>query len=189
MLLVNNIGYWLAGAAPDFDFPDVDPANGWADVNPASRRNLSSDASATGHNLTPGGPVSGARPYVNFPVGDLPPHLPSDPIDGGADLSSLIPAVDIDGQLARAGAAWDIGADEFGGDDGGEAAVVRGACRATRRWCSSGGRRRSSTTWASTSTAASSADGPWTRLDVVADSRASARRRWARRTRSATRAS
>ena len=115
VLLANNIGYFLAGTADDFDFPDSDPADGWADVNPASRRNLSSDSSATRHNVTPGGPVSGGTVnYVSFPLGNLHLNSPSDAIDGGADLSSLTTAVDIDAQGRPSGAAWDIGADEFG---------------------------------------------------------------------------
>ncbi len=115
ILLANNIGYFLAGTADDFDFPDNDPADGWADVNPASRRNLSSDSSATRHNVTPGGPVSGGTVnYVNFPLGNLHLNSPSDAIDGGADLSSLMAPLDIDGQARPIGPAWDIGADEFG---------------------------------------------------------------------------
>ncbi len=115
ILLANNIGYFLAGTADDFDFPDNDPADGWADVNPASRRNLSSDSSATRHNVTPGGPVSGGTVnYVNFPLGNLHLNSPSDAIDGGADLSSLMAPLDIDGQGRPIGPAWDIGADEFG---------------------------------------------------------------------------
>ena len=77
VLLANNIGYFLAGTADDFDFPDSDPADGWADVYPASRRNLSSDSSATRHNVTPGGPVSGRyRQLRELPAGDPPPQQP-----------------------------------------------------------------------------------------------------------------
>ena len=66
VLLANNIGYTLdGGAAKKFDFPDVDPANGWADVNAQSRRNLSSDSSANEVNIiNPGVPVNGGT--VNF---------------------------------------------------------------------------------------------------------------------------
>ena len=113
VLLANNIGYWLAGAANDFDFPDVDPANGWADVNLSSRGNVSSDASANSHNVwTGGGGAGGTVNYMSFPAGDL--HLSSSTaIDSGFDLSALMPALDIDGQARPAGAAWDAGADEY----------------------------------------------------------------------------
>ena len=115
VLLANNIGYYLAGAADDFDFPDNDPANGWADVNAASQRNLSSDSSATRHNIIPGGPVSGGTVnFVNFPAGDLHLNSPSDPINGGADLTSLIARLRHRRADPPGGRAWDIGADEYG---------------------------------------------------------------------------
>ncbi len=113
ILLSNNIGYTLAGTANDFDFPDVAPANSWADVDPASRGNVSSDASANSHNVATGGGGSGSTVnFVNAPAGNL--HISSsDRIDYGTDLSALMLARDIDGQSRPAGAGWDPGADEF----------------------------------------------------------------------------
>ena len=92
--------------------------------------------------------------------------------DQGTNLSADSPLAvldDIDGQV-RAGALGHRGGRRQR-DDGGEADVVRGACRATPRWRSRGGRGRSSTTSASTCTAALSENGPWTRLTSSLDPR------------------
>ena len=160
VLLANNIGYTLAGTANDFEFPDNDPANGWADVHPLSRRNLSSDSSANSHNITdPGVPVNGGTVnFVDANIGVGNYHLNAAnvcggcSIDMGADLSALMPALDIDGALRPFGAAWDIGADEYGATTAVKLQSFA-AVPGDRSVRSSGARHRSFPTSASTCTA------------------------------------
>ena len=104
------------GAADDSRLPRQRAADGWADVNAASQRNLSSDSSATRHSIIPGGPVSvrhrRLRELRRREIStSTPPATRSTagPIFG-PDARSRHRRAD-----ARSGAAWDIGADEYGG--------------------------------------------------------------------------
>ena len=113
VLLANNIGYYLAGAADDFDFPDNDPADGWADVNASSSATSRRIPRPRATTSSPEVPLRRHRQLRELPSGDLHLNSPSDPINGGADLTSLLAPFDIDEQTRPAGAAWDIGADEY----------------------------------------------------------------------------
>ena len=81
--------------------------------NAASSNNLAGLGDASGVNHSTAGTGLEAEPSFEGTSVHLTAGSPG--IDQGADLSAIIPRLDIDAQTRPAGTAWDIGADEYNG--------------------------------------------------------------------------
>jgi hypothetical protein len=110
LLVRNNIAARDNGSA-GFTLPSL---------SAASSHNLASDATGVAASPAGGGldtvPLTGLGGFnlAGTATGDLHLLSTSVAIDAGAGLAALIDPVDIDAQVRPSGAAWDVGADEFG---------------------------------------------------------------------------
>ena len=110
-------------------WPDADAL---PDLDPTSRNNLSggsSDVTAGPHSPAGGGQPGRALSevlFVSVVREQFPPADPSVALDAGADLSGVLVARDIDDQVPTRGKRLGYRCRRGGGDDGGDADVVRG---------------------------------------------------------------